>query len=733
MSKSLSRGQAPLIEPLESRIAPAALTFINPQEASFIDADGSRAYVTVTAGTLKASNFTLAPAGLGYQLETLDLSKTDFGSMFEGVSVDIFAQKSSIGGDGTVNIGYVNATGINLGDIHVRGDLGQITAGSGSEVALAIHGIDVLSMGELGTTTQAAGGSLTSIITGSVGTWIVKGNLDGALIANFAVSPSFGFFHRVDIGGSVLGGGIDIVGGMRRLTIGGSIVGGSADSTGLIQSSGTIDFLDIGGSLIGGGGEVSGYVSAARIHQTVIGGDITGGAGEDSGTIDVIGNSSDLYGGTITVHGSLIGGEGPESGTINGTNPSRVVIDGSIIGGGGEGSGEVEALRFLYIRIGGSIEGGVGGDSGGIATYSSNGVIHIQRDLIGGNGPDSGFIGSFKHLGAIIISGSIEGGSSIDSGAITVSAGGIASVDVGGSVVGGAGIFSAAIRAEGSIGSVAIHGDLTAGGGMQSASILGAGSIGSIFVGGDVNGDADTGIQVTGAVNGFLGSLTIGIDLQVPLSIDFPVGDMRVEGSIGVGSSATQVALIGTTINKLVVNGDILGTDSNPVDLLLAGPLGLTGLTLGNLKVIGSVTDANILAGYAPDTAGTVLPYEVVDPAARVGTVSTGGDWTASNLVAGVSAGTDGLFGTLDDFTTNMTTTFSEITRIVIHGEAVGSTDSSEHFGFVAQEVAAVSVAGYSYTLTPCPGNDTSVTDPALQVGPTGNFDIHEVATAMVV
>lgn len=78
--------------------------------------------------------------------------------------------------------------------------------------------------------------------------------------------------------------------------------------------------------------------------------------------------------------------------------------------------------------------------------------------------------------------------------------------------------------------------------------------------------------------------------------------------------------------------------------------------------------------------------------------------------------------------TTNNSAVFSAISKVVIAGEGIGDTNSADHFGIVAQEVASVTVADFAFGLTPGAGNDTSVTSPKLNIGPTGNFDIHEVA-----
>src|SRR5262245_17814250 len=101
------------IEPLESRIAPASLTFT--------DVDGDKVVITTTgAGTLTlAGNVTVTNG----QLLNLDL--TD--AAFQNAKVSIMATRDPTTlGDGRVNVGVIDATGRDLGAVVVDGDLGQI-------------------------------------------------------------------------------------------------------------------------------------------------------------------------------------------------------------------------------------------------------------------------------------------------------------------------------------------------------------------------------------------------------------------------------------------------------------------------------------------------------------------------------------------------------------------------------------------------------------------------------
>jgi hypothetical protein len=94
------------IEPLEARITPAAVV-------TFTDVDGDLVTVKTSKGSeiLLQSVLTLVdePGGVtgGMELQTINL---DANGLFQGTSLTVTARRTSPGGDGLVNVGYVNAT-----------------------------------------------------------------------------------------------------------------------------------------------------------------------------------------------------------------------------------------------------------------------------------------------------------------------------------------------------------------------------------------------------------------------------------------------------------------------------------------------------------------------------------------------------------------------------------------------------------------------------------------------
>jgi hypothetical protein len=108
-----------------------------------------------------------------------------------------------------------------------------------------------------------------------------------------------------------------------------------------------------------------------------------------------------------------------------------------------------------------------------------------------------------------------------------------------------------------------------------------------------------------------------------------------------------------------------------------------------------------------------------------MGAVKVLGNWTASNLAAGVEAGDDGYFGTDDDaLIAGGTSLVSRIASILIKGTASGTEAGDDHFGFVAAHIDAFKAAGTKQTLSRGAGNDLA----DLLVGASGDLTVREIA-----
>lgn len=160
--------------------------------ATFNDVDGDLVTVKTTRGTFSAADFVLVPRGDfigGAQLAKLSLD-----SDFAGANVTFTAKRDLFGGNGFVNVGLIDAAGVSLGTVSVKGDLGALDASS-------LKSLTAQSIGRLGTSTQEAGGSVAVTIAARIGTLTVKSDAVGAALT----ASGFG---TIKIGGSFIGGSI---------------------------------------------------------------------------------------------------------------------------------------------------------------------------------------------------------------------------------------------------------------------------------------------------------------------------------------------------------------------------------------------------------------------------------------------------------------------------------------------------------------------------------------------
>jgi hypothetical protein len=438
----------------------------------------------------------------------------------------------------------------------------------------------------------------------------------------------------------------------------GSLVSNFAGSLGKLTVAGSIVEAYV---RVGGGG---------NLGSVMVGGSIRG---ENLGLIYADGKL-----GAVKVKGDLVGGGGSFSGSIGaGSAVGAVTIGGSVLGGGGDDSGSIYA-GFLAIsdmgpvKIGLDVKGGAGQRSGVIAINTSGGKIAsvtIGHSLIGDIGTDSGSL-DIGAAGPVKIGGDILGSSGAGSGSLGGTT--IASVRLGRSLIGGSATGTGVITAQFGMGPVKIGGD-----------IVGGDSTGAdVFNSGVVTGERIASVMVGGSI--VAGTRTVGSEL-------------RYSGAVFADDD----------LGRVTIKGSLIGNESNPA-LIMAN------VTIKSLTVGGRVEWANILADYrALLTGGPLSPPAADNADAQIGAVTVGGDWIASNLVAGVQDDDDGLlddhFGDGDDqpIAGGVPEIISKIARVVIKGHAFGTLDNAtDSFGFVAQHVGFLSVAGTKLPLRSGPTND---------------------------
>jgi hypothetical protein len=656
---------------LEPRDAPA--TLVNASTVTYQDTDGDLVTATISKPILTAGNanqiFLFATGSVnGDNTSSQQLQEIHLTGLASAAGVNVQVKATRAGGDGFVDVGYVNATGIDLGSLRVTGDLARVDAGDGNLGTPGLGGLHVQSMGLRGTSTQGAGGSLGSTIVGSIGTFWIGSDLDGVAVSTFATggSKTNGSINSVHIGGSINGGFLGSAGNMGPVYVGGSVEG---IATGGMSSAGDIGFVTIGQNLVGGAIDKIGSIFA-------------------SGTLA-----------GITIHGSILGGGGADSGSVSAARMGPVVVGQDVVGGAGAGSGSIGSTSALAtnhiasISIGDDVQGGAGDASGRIDALSI-GSIRLGGSLLGGAGELSGRLGAGGKV-AVTIAGSIVGGSGKSSAFLSADV--FPTLMVGGSVVGGPEGGSGSIAANGSIGSIFVRGSLIGGPKDDTGTIL-SGPIGQLHIGRDIRGGDDP-MNSSTIQTGFIRASAIG---------EIHIGGSIISGNNPNANTSTDflqesgAIVAGATIGSIAVGGSLIGNDTDPLVISALGhfkPTGTTDMAIGSLSVAGSVNTAQIFAGYdgylVPDSAD-----------AQVGMVTVGADWVNSSLLAGATPSLFTFAKTTDP--NDNPAIESSIAGITIAGRVFGSPISlfPPPSGFAAERIGFLKVGGTSVTLKAGAHND---------------------------
>lgn len=180
--------------------------------------------------------------------QKLDLSGNPL--LFAGTNLAVTVKKG-FGGNGNVNLGAIDAHGVDLGTVTLPGDLGQIDAGDGNLKVPAIKALSVKTLGAVAGT-QPAGtiNPLVSDIDGTLSKLTVKELMEGAINVTGGTGAKIGSATLGDLSGSaggVFAGLLRAGGDIGPVTVKGSIVGG-ADFSGII-AGGKLGKVTIGGAL----------------------------------------------------------------------------------------------------------------------------------------------------------------------------------------------------------------------------------------------------------------------------------------------------------------------------------------------------------------------------------------------------------------------------------------------------------------------------------------------------
>jgi len=715
--------QPPFIESLESRIAPAilatTLTFVKPTTATYTDVDGDLVTVKFSKAILSPANVAsvliIGPVDPTHdQLQRIDLTAGGLAKPAAGttITITVVPQES---GDGFANVGYINGTGLDLGAVTIRGDLGAIDAGDAKTKTPGLKSLTVQSFGTLGMTTGAP--DLHSDIVGALSKLTVKGTMkDASLDVSGGKDGKLG---PVTIGVSLIGGSgvrsgtLHSSGDMGLVKIGSDVSGGSNNGAGAILSDGKIAGVTIGGALNGGGTFAAGLgagviYSVGNLGKVNIAGDFFGGIGDSSGAILTDAKMGDVHiggafrggivkigGGTprdgyiasggdmgkITIDGDMIGSFIPYAGTIkSGGKIAAVTVGGRIIGGDDHSGSILSAGTIGSIKIGGDLSGGGGPSSGSILSDGDLKLVKIGGNLFGSQKDKTGTI-SGKKLGLITVSGAVAGGNSstafsfTDSGAIEGTS--IQSLTIG-SLRGGSASNETLIRT-GYVSATTIK-SLTIKGGVQGGSISGSGTL---VDSGSIQADHIDKILIGGSLQ------TLGLGSA-------STGTIMRSGAIGAGHDIGSIKILGS-----VLGAEDDGKGVVPVIISAAGkakPSKTADVAIGSLTIGGDVARANIFAGYTPAGAPA-------NGGAQIGTVNVTGNWTASNLVAGAmnTASGNKYFGDGNDaaFSGGSPAAISKIASLSIGGVIGGTAGTGDHYGFVAHVISTFKIGGIKIPLPP--------------------------------
>lgn len=618
------------------------------------------------------------------------------GSIIGGATAssgEIFAE----GDIGLVKIGHdiVGGAGMDSGLLKTNGKLaglslaGSLIGGSGGETGL-IYSIGDMGVVTIGHDLQAGAGNFSARI-----------EADGTL-------------KSVNVGGSLIGSGgfrtaqIYSIGNMGLVKIGHDLQGGTGGLSAVVQSFANLAGVSVGGSIIGGAASGDGEIfSQGDMGLVTIAHDVRGGAGVGSGYIDSLGKIA-----AVTIGGSLVGGSNANSGEIDSTGDlGAVKIGHDLQGGSGADAGYIHtAGKLTSVRLGGSLIGGTSADTGAIFSKSDLGPVTIGYSVLAGSGARSGLIESqLGTLGAVTLGGSLVGGAQNSSGQL-FSSGDMGLVKIGHSVWGGGGSDSGHIESlSGKIAGVTLGGSLVGGAGSGSGVIVSGGDLGAVKIGHNLTG---------GSISG-----SVSLDFSgVIESTGGRIASVFIGGSIVTGVNASTGTLTNNAtiraaedLGSLTVNGSLIGNAGDGTAAHLS-PVVITArgqairspgidLAIGHITIGGRVEFANLLAGYDP----TLAP---VNGDAQIGAVKVTGDWAASNLVAGAmnlgaddAAGGNGAnadnvnFGDAHDVSIGVGNAgiTAKIASITIAGQVFGTpgtVNSTDHFGFVAEQIGPVKISG---------------------------------------
>jgi hypothetical protein len=278
---------------------------------------------------------------------------------FAGANLTISARiaPGGIKGDGLADVGYIDATGIDLGEVTIKGDLAQIDAGDGDAAKPALRSLTAASLGARGLGTQLHGAAAS-----------LHSDLDGDL-------------RTLNVNGSVASGVTVAIGGrLGRGVIGGDLEGTTISALGLLNPANAGDALATGALTVGGN------VANSRILAGYDRAGAAANADASIGSVFVRGDwhASDLAAGIAAGPDRFFGSD--DDALIPGGNALLASIASVVIKGSAAGTeGDADHFGFLAERIGAfkaagsklTLTSGPGNDSSPIGPTSDLHVLEF--------------------------------------------------------------------------------------------------------------------------------------------------------------------------------------------------------------------------------------------------------------------------------------------------------------------------------------------------------------------
>ena len=187
------------------------------------------------------------------------------------------------------------------------------------------------------------------------------------------------------------------------------------------------------------------------------------------------------------------------------------------------------------------------------------------------------------------------------------------------------------------------------------------------------------------------------------ISAAIVTGTLNAGGVDGAGIFSTS------TIGHLSIKGGLLGDAAHRVEISANGtPRPASNgqaKAIKTLTIGGSVEHAHLSAGGE------------FNADAGLGKVIVKGNWLATDLTAGVSAGVGGYFGDANDTPIpGGNAIVSRIAAITIKGSILATPGTGDIYGIIAQKIGSLKVGGLPVLLTPGASNDLTPLTPGTDL-----------------